>query len=180
MVMKSELANSQLGKLLIRKRATTSFSTFVVLVFGIAVFGLLGYLLFVEGFSLISLPVIVLAVIGASIVLAFLAGYSNKIECYEGGVMVSESGRSITIPYGEIVCVRYNSITTYRNGIKSETGCYFEIVPRVEKSMRFEVSGTEKDKRQIWNIVQLIHKMNPEVQVGPYLDWDYYKPHLRS
>jgi hypothetical protein len=153
-------------------------STFVVSVLGLSVFGLIGYLLFVEDYKPISLPIIILVVIGISIVLAFWAGYSNRIECYEGGVIVSEAGKSITIPYSEIVCVRYNSIATYRNGIKSGTTCYFEIVPRIEHSIKFEVSGTEKDKRQIWGIVQLIRKMNPEVQLGPYLDWNHYDPHL--
>lgn len=158
--------NSNVGALLMAKRASTLYSYLFVLLslicFVLAIFLIMG-----NG-NHDFLSAIVWFALGALLFLLFLRVFLRRLECYELGVVVRIWGKGRLVLFHDIVAVRYVSHTKHINGIHQGTICLLQITPRIADSLYFKLFGIVSDGREVWDIVQIILKSNPEVKLLTY------------
>lgn len=159
--------DAKLGRMIVHKSGATAFRSCALLLVSLMVFGLAIFILHTGGRanSEFLFSPILWTVIGALLLLATLYGRLKAIDCYERGIVIKNLLKSQTILFEDIVVIRFLAIHRYYFLFYSGTVCYFEITPRVERSVRVNILGSENDSHQIWKIVQIILRLNPDAKL---------------
>lgn len=163
--IEASTAKTALGRLLISQSGATRFSSIysvavTALCWGLALLTLLMHL----RDELSYLPHILLA-IGTLSLLKILWRGIDLIACYEHGMIVRKFLQSRTIMYSDISGVEFLAVPKYRSGIYEGTTSHFEIIPRVENPVKFQIWGSKRDGQRIASIVQQILTANPDAQL---------------
>jgi len=160
-----EKPKTELGRLLITQSGATLFNS-IYSILMTTLCWVLGFLfLLTSPADELSLVAYILIAIGALPLLNLLRHRMVSIECYEGGLIVKKFLKSRTIMHADIAGVEFLALPKYRSGIYEGTTAHFEIMPRLEKTVKVEIWGSKKDAQRIANMVQVILAANPDAQL---------------
>ncbi|HEU0143935.1 MAG TPA: hypothetical protein VFQ47_04045 [Nitrososphaera sp.] len=107
-------------------------------------------------------------IVGCLVLIPFISGFLRKVECYQNGIIVRKWWKREFVAFKDICAIRYYALSKYNNGLYSGTACVIELLPLHNKTIKFEVFGTENDSRKAWELVQIIRKVNPKVDLVEY------------
>ena len=158
-------SQTELGRLLISQSGATRFSSIYSVVVTALWWGLALLILLTSLRNELSYIPYILIAIGAFSLLKILWRGIDLIACYEHGMIVRKLLRSRTIMYSDIAGVEFLAVAKYLSGIYAGTTSHFEIIPRVENPMKFQIWGSKRDGQRITAIVQQILTANPDAQL---------------
>jgi len=160
-----EKPTTALGRLLIIQSGATRFNSIYSIALTTVCWAFAFLFLLTSPGDELSFVAYILIATGALPLLNILRHRMEWIACYERGVIVKKFLKSRTIMYSDIAGVEFLAVPKYRSGIYEGTTAHFEIIPRVENSVKVEIWGSKKDGERIANIVQLILAANPDAQL---------------
>lgn len=151
--------DTKLGRLLVSQSGATLVKLFITLTLSLLCWGLAVILLVKFSQKNKSLA-IALLFLGSFAVLAYLFEYLESIKCYERGIVI----RKRTVLFNDIAAIEYLAIYKYTNGIYNGTVCHFEVIPKINNSVKIIISGSKRDDVRMQRIVQIILRSNPAIQ----------------